>query len=111
MNAQETVNYLLQLPRESEYFSNDQTTLKVIPKTAKYPTLKAMQDFVGGRIERVSLANGDDLIIFEEGLYDDTGVNLIATKLYYNDIGMDTGREHRMPPLFGNIIYLEGGLK
>ena len=111
MNAQETVNYLLQLPRESEYFSNDQTTLKVIPKTAKYPTLKAMQDFVGGRIERVSLSNGDDLIIYEEGLYDDTGANLIATKLYHNDIGMDMVREHMMPPLFGNIIYLEGGLK
>ena len=128
MNAQETVNYLLQLPRESEYFSNDETILKVIPKTAKYPTLKAMQDFVGGRIERVSLSNGDDLIIYEEGLYDDTavsfgfdfkwGVNLIATKLYHNDIavgrcldGMDTVREHMMPPLFGNVIYLEGGLK
>lgn len=118
MNAQETVNYLLQLPRESEYISNDETTLKVIPKTAKYPTLKAMQDFVGGRIERVSLSNGDDLIIYEEGLYDDTGANLIATKLYHNDIavgrcldGMDTVREHMMPPLFGNVIYLEGGLK
>ena len=64
MNAQETVNYLLQLPRESEYFSND-----------------------------------------------DTGANLIATKLYHNDIGMDMVREHMMPPLFGNVIYLEGGLK
>ena len=62
-------------------------------------------------LERVSLSNGDDLIIYEEGLYDDTGANLIATKLYHRDIGFDVVREHNMPPLFGNVIYLEGGLK
>lgn len=111
MNAQETVDYLLQLPKETEYFSNDGTILKVIPKTAEYPKLRDMQKFVGGHIERVSLANGDDLIIYEEGLYDDSGANEVATRLYHDDIGKEAVEEYNMPPLFGNIIYLQGGLK
>lgn len=111
MNAQETVDYLLQLPKETEYFSNDGTILKVIPKTAEYPKLSAMQKFVGGRIERVSLSNGDDLIIYEEGLYDDSPANQVATRLFYDDVGKEVVQDNQLPPLFGNIIYLQGGLK
>ena len=111
MNAQETIDFLLQLPKETEYFSNDGNILRVIPKTAEYPKLRSMQKFVGGHIERVSLTNGDDLIIYEEGLYDDTPPNEVATNLWHDDIGRGVVSEYSLPPLFGNVIYLQGGLR
>ena len=112
------------MSRRSELLSDLYTTLALQPQmvtveeTDPMWDLKDMQDFVGGLIERVSLYNGDDLIINEEGLYLDLPMNLKATQLFYESIGegdknagLDFARKNKIPPILGDVLRIKGGLR
>lgn len=86
------------------------TVLKRITKDMEQPTLREMQEFVDGRIEIVYLSNGDHLIINEEGLLDGLEFNKEATDIWWLDVGLENVLSHKMPPLVGDILLIEGGL-
>lgn len=86
------------------------TVFKRITKDMEQPTLREMQEFVDGRIEIVYLSNGDHLIINEEGLLDGLEFNKEATDIWWLDVGLENVLSHKMPPLVGDILLIEGGL-
>ena len=88
------------------------TALKRITKDMEQPTLQDMQEFVDGRIEIVYLSNGDHLIVNSDGLWLRWMLpNREATDIWWSDVGLDNVLSHGMPPLVGDILLIEGGLK
>ena len=93
------------------------TALWTVKSETARPSLEEMQAFVGGRIELVYLSNGDHLVINEEGLLDNLPINTKASRIWWDDLGIDRRDVPVMfydstlpPPLVGNVILVEGGL-
>lgn len=86
------------------------TALLTIKRETERPSLEDMQEFVGGRVELIFLSNGDHLVINEEGLLDNLPINPKASRIWWLDVGMDNVFKHRLPPLVGDVILVEGGL-
>lgn len=59
---------------------------EVKPSNGKTFSLKELQTFVGGWIQKVYTTKGDVMVINEEGRLHDLPPNVIATKLYTYDI-------------------------
>ena len=83
------------------------------PKT-KYiddvePTLKEMQDFVGGYIEVVQSADTKSQIVLdEEGKLKGTPINKEATELYLGEEQDDTSAGWDFDVIVGDVIVLSG---
>ena len=56
----------------------------------KTPTLKELQELVGGKIEKVTLKNGDTLVFNEDGIRLGLRANQEATTVYKKNGGMRT---------------------
>ena len=56
----------------------------------KTPSLKELQDWVGGKIEKVTLKNGDTLVFNEDGIRLGLRTNQEATTVYKKNGGMRT---------------------
>lgn len=69
--------------------------------TEKGPDLKSAQQAVGGYIERVSLPNGNFLLVDEEGLLKQLPINVEAT-----NYALRAGYR-ATAPLVGNVLALE----
>jgi hypothetical protein len=69
--------------------------------SGKAPTLEQLQKMVGGYIEVVSLSDGRQLIVNEEGLLHDLPKNPEATAL---NVAMGNGQ----PLIVGNAVVLGG---
>lgn len=54
---------------------------KLVTLDDKKPTLKEAQKIVGGYVEMVSLSNGDQLLVDEDGLSKNLPINPDATAL------------------------------
>ena len=70
----------------------------------KEPSLKELQDYVGGSIETISLSNGDQLVINEDGRSLQLPHNPEATKVYLQNGGM-AGMD-----IVGKAIIVKAGL-
>ena len=70
----------------------------------KTPSLKELQDWVGGKIEKVTLKNGDTLVFNEDGIMLDLRANQEATKVYKKNGGMRTNL------IRGNAVIVKKGL-
>ena len=53
--------------------------------TDKAPTLKEMQEFVGGNIEVVYAPNGDQIVLDEEGRWKEKPINQEASEHWLGD--------------------------
>ena len=71
--------------------------------TDKEPTLKEMQEFVGGYIEIVYAPNGDHIILNEEGKLKGLPINYEATKHW---VGDNSGYDGDY--IVGNALILQG---
>ena len=86
------------------------------PKT-KYiddvePTLKEMQEFVGGYIEVVQSANTKyDIILDEEGKLKDKPINREATELYVGEEQDDTSAGWDFDVIVGDVMVLSGNAR
>jgi len=63
--------------------------LKVINKKENQPTLEEAQEFVGGWVERISLKNGNIMLIDEEGKLKNLDVNQKATDHWIKSFGIN----------------------
>ena len=63
--------------------------LKVINKKENQPTLEEAQEFVGGWVERISLKNGNIMLIDEEGKLKNLHVNQKATDHWIKSFGIN----------------------
>ena len=84
-----------------------------IPKTKvisdKEPTLKEMQDFVGGYIQVVTGINGnEDIVINEEGKLKGLPMNVVATTMYLGEDWNDDTSAMFNDFLVGNAMILKG---
>ena len=88
-----------------------------IPQTKviadKKPTLKEMQDFVGGYIQVVNGADGSQIIINEEGKIHGLPINVVATTFYLgedwdNDTSAMVHNDRLLDVLVGNAMILKG---
>ena len=68
------------------------------------PSLKELQEYVGGYIETVTLRNGDTLVFNEDGIMLDLRANQEATKVYKKNGGM------RINFIRGNAVIVKRGL-
>ena len=68
------------------------------------PSLKELQELVGGKIEKVTLKNGDTLVFNEDGIRLDLRANQEATTVYKKNGGM------RVNFIRGNAVIVEMGL-
>tara|TARA_R100000388_G_scaffold82149_1_gene60860 strand:+ start:61 stop:555 length:495 start_codon:yes stop_codon:yes gene_type:complete len=84
---------------QMKYLNNDDEFIKRFGKSIRLPILRVVsskenlplieaQEFVGGWVERVRLANGDVLLIDEEGKLKFKEVNKEATAHYIASYGM-----------------------
>ena len=86
------------------------------PKT-KYiddvkPTLKEMQEFVGGYIEVVQSADTKyDIILDEEGKLKDKPINREATELYVGEEQDDTSAGWDFDVIVGDVMVLSGNAR
>ena len=81
----------------------DKVESQVIKINDNPPTLKELQKMVGGYIEIVHLANGDQMIIDEEGKLKEKPVNMEATELWLGDVPADF--------IVGTAVVLSGKAK
>ena len=84
-----------------------------IPKTKvisdKEPTLKEMQEFVGGYIQVVTGINGnEDIVINEEGKLKGLPMNVVATTMYLGEDWNDDTSAMANDFLVGNAMILKG---
>ena len=83
-----------------------------IPKTKvisdKEPTLKEMQDFVGGLIQVVRATDGSHIIINEEGKLKGLPMNVVATTMYLGEDWDDDTSAMFNDFLVGNAMILKG---
>ena len=70
----------------------------------KSPTLKELQEWVGGKIEKVTLKNGDILVFNEDGIRLGLRTNQEATTIYKKNGGM------RINFIRGNAVIVKRGL-
>lgn len=75
------------------------------------PTLDELQEMVGGYIEIVSLANGDQMIVNEEGKIKGLPINKKATELYVGEEMDDTCAGWDYDTINGNAVILRGNAK
>ena len=76
--------------------------------TDKKPTLKEMQEFVGGYIEVVYAPNGDHIILNEEGKLAGLPINYEATKHWVGDDADDDTNGMTTDYIVGNALILQG---
>lgn len=84
------------------------------------PTLKAMQEIVGGNIELVKVLTDTDevvhMIVNEEGLIHGLPFNVRATTHYHRALRRHLAKRdepyfiHEHPPIVGNVLLLDGRL-
>ena len=83
-----------------------------IPKTKvisdKEPTLKEMQEFVGGLIQVVRATDGSHIIINEEGKIKGLPMNMVATTMYLGEDWNDDTSAMANDFLVGNAMILKG---
>ena len=84
-----------------------------IPQTKvisdKKPTLKEMQDFVGGYIQVVTGVNGnEDIVINEEGKMNGLPMNVVATTMWLGEDWDDDTSALVHDVLVGNAMILKG---
>ena len=83
-----------------------------IPKTRvisdKEPTLKEMQDFVGGLIEVVTGVDGSQIILNEEGKIMDLPINVAATTMRHGEDWDDDTSAMKYDVIVGNAMILKG---
>jgi hypothetical protein len=84
-----------------------------IPETRvisdKEPTLKEMQDFVGGYIQVVTSVNGnEDIVINEEGKLNGLPINVVATTMWLGEDWNDDTSAMANDVLVGNAMILKG---
>ena len=76
------------------------------------PTLKEMQEFVGGYIEVVQSANTKyDIILDEEGKLKDKPINREATELYVGEEQDDTSAGWDFDVIVGDVMVLSGNAR
>ena len=71
--------------------------------TDKAPTLKEMQDFVGGHIEVVYTPNGDQIVLDEEGRLKGKEINKEASQYWLGDRADD-----EFANIVGDAMILKG---
>ena len=69
------------------------------------PTLKQMQDFVGGYIQIVTNEAGDQFIMDEEGRLKDKPINPDASEMW---LGKDWSEDNDFRNLVGDVMILRG---
>ena len=83
-----------------------------IPQTRvisdKEPTLKEMQDFVGGLIEVVTAVDGSQIILNEEGKMNGLPMNVVATTLWLGEDWDDETSAMKYDYIVGNAMILKG---
>ena len=84
-----------------------------IPQTRvisdKEPTLKEMQDFVGGLIQVLTGANGnEDIVINEEGKMNGLPMNIVATTMWLGEDWDDDTSAMKYDYIVGNAMILKG---
>ena len=80
--------------------------------TDKEPTLKEMQEFVGGYIEVVQSADTKyDIILDEEGKLKDKPINIEATELYVGEEQDDTSAGWDFDVIVGDVMVLSGNAR
>ena len=84
-----------------------------IPKTKvisdKEPTLKEMQKFVGGYIEIVTSASGqEDIVLNEEGKLRGLPMNMVATTFWLGEDWNDDTSAMQNDFIVGNAMILKG---
>ena len=67
------------------------------------PTLKAMQEAVGGYIEVVYAENGDQIILDEEGRLKDKDINIVATEYWLGEDWDGVSNN-----ILGDVLILKG---
>jgi hypothetical protein len=72
------------------------------------PTLKQMQDFVGGYIQIIDNKDGDQFIIDEEGRLKGKPVNPDASEMW---LGEDWNPDNDFRNLVGDVMVLRGEAK
>ena len=73
------------------------------------PTLKEMQDFVGGYIQVVQSADTkSDIVLDEEGKLKGKFLNKEATELYLGEAPDDTGAGWDFDYIVGDVMVLSG---
>ena len=83
-----------------------------IPQTKvisdKKPTLKEMQEFVGGNIQVVNGIDGSHIIINEEGKIFGLPMNMVATTMWLGEDWDDDTSAMANDFLVGNAMILKG---
>ena len=83
-----------------------------IPETRvisdKKPTLKEMQEFVGGNIQVVNGIDGSHIIINEEGKIKGLPMNMVATTMWLGEDWDDDTSAMANDFLVGNAMILKG---
>ena len=83
-----------------------------IPQTKvisdKNPTLKEMQEFVGGYIQVVNGVDGSQIIINEEGKIKGLPMNMVATTMWLGEDWDDDTSAMVNDFLVGNAMVLKG---
>ena len=75
----------------------------------KHPTLKELQEFVGGYIEVAYAPNGDQIIMDEEGKLKNKPINWEATELWLGKKSIEDFPIHDY--IVGDVIILSGKAK
>ena len=76
--------------------------------TDKKPTLKEMQEFVGGLIEVVQAKNGDDIVLNEEGRIFGLPINYEASEHWLGKGQYDEVEGFGGNNIVGNALILKG---
>tara|TARA_Y100000034_G_C6733617_1_gene325149 strand:- start:285 stop:578 length:294 start_codon:yes stop_codon:yes gene_type:complete len=82
------------------------TEVSILNKTKL--SLKDMQDYVGGYIEVVSLSDGSQMVLDEEGKLKDKPINYEATKRYVGEEYDDTCATWDYDYVVGDVLILKG---
>ena len=77
----------------------------IYTKKEHKPTLKKMQEFVGGYIQIIENEAGDQFIIDDEGRLKGKPVNPDASEMW---LGPDWNAKHESRNLVGDVMVLQG---